>query len=141
MPNTVASSSLADRYDVHDFDIAKVLPPNTVLYTATEPCNERLGGNRTWVERISALSGLNGATRVVYVGIREPDSFIKHNEGVMRLEDARVMVVMLDDAEIRGRDHKLGRVLEVPVQQEQGQKTGKQALYMMTWNCENLSGT
>ncbi|KAK4234742.1 Fructosamine kinase-domain-containing protein [Achaetomium macrosporum] len=80
---------VADRYGIHDFDIAKVLPPNTVLYTTMEPCNERLSGNRTCVERIL---GLNGAIKVVYVGIGEPDTFVKLNEGIKRLEDAGVKV-------------------------------------------------
>ena len=64
-----------------------------------EPCNERLSGNRTWVERIL---GLDSAIRVVYVGIREPDTFIKLNEGIKRLEEAGVTVVVLDgDIELR----------------------------------------
>ncbi|AEO64413.1 uncharacterized protein THITE_123781 [Thermothielavioides terrestris NRRL 8126] len=85
---------IADRYGIHDFDIAKVLPQNTVLYTTMEPCNERLSGNRTCVERIL---GLGDAIKVVYVGIREPDTFIKRNEGIKRLEDAGIKVVVLDD--------------------------------------------
>lgn len=83
-----------DRHGLHDFDIAASLPPNTVLYTTMEPCNERLSGNRTCVERIL---GLGAAIKVVYVGIREPDTFIKLNEGIKRLEDAGVKVVLLDD--------------------------------------------
>ncbi|KAK4099461.1 hypothetical protein N658DRAFT_498392 [Parathielavia hyrcaniae] len=39
-----------------------------------EPCNERLSGNRTCVERIL---GLDNAIKAVYVGIREPDIFIQ----------------------------------------------------------------
>lgn len=46
---------VADRQGIHDFDIANVLPPNTVLYTTMEPCNERLSRNRTCVERILGL--------------------------------------------------------------------------------------
>jgi pyrimidine deaminase RibD-like protein len=85
---------VADKHGIHDFDIAPVLPPNTVLYTTMEPCNERLSGNRTCVERIL---GLGNAIKVVYVGIREPATFIKHNEGIKRLEEAGVKVVLLDD--------------------------------------------
>ncbi|KAK4155617.1 hypothetical protein C8A00DRAFT_41803 [Chaetomidium leptoderma] len=80
---------VADMHGIHDFDIAKVLPPNTVLYTTMEPCNERLSGNRTCVERIL---GLGGAIKTVYVGIREPGTFIKLNEGIKRLEEAGVKV-------------------------------------------------
>lgn len=85
---------VADAHGIHDSDIARVLPPNTALYTTMEPCNERLSGNRTCVERIL---GLGAAIKVVYVGIREPDTFIKRNEGIKRLEDAGVRVVLLDD--------------------------------------------
>jgi pyrimidine deaminase RibD-like protein len=85
---------VAHNHGIHDFDIAKVLPPNTVLYTTMEPCNERLSGNRTCVERIL---GLGCAIKTVYIGIREPDTFIKRNEGIMRLEEAGVRVVLLDD--------------------------------------------
>lgn len=85
---------VADRHGVHDSDIAGVLPPNTVLYTTMEPCNERLSGARTCVDRIL---GLGGAIKVVYVGIREPDTFIQGNDGIVRLEGAGVKVEMLDD--------------------------------------------
>lgn len=88
-----------DDHGVHDFDIASILPQNTVLYTTMEPCNERLSGNRTCVDRIV---GLGNAIKVVYVGIREPDTFIQLNEGIKRLEDAGVKVVLLDeDPELR----------------------------------------
>jgi pyrimidine deaminase RibD-like protein len=90
---------VADKHGIHDFDVAKVLQSNTVLYTTMEPCNERLSGSRTCVKRILALKG---AIKVVYVGIREPDTFIKLNEGIERLEEAGVKVVLLDDdAELR----------------------------------------
>ncbi|KAK4126949.1 cytidine deaminase-like protein [Parathielavia appendiculata] len=84
---------VADKHGIHDFDIAEVLPPNTVLYTTMEPCNERLSGNRTCVERIL---GLGNAIKIVYVGIREPDTFIKQNNGIERLEKAGIKVVLLD---------------------------------------------
>lgn len=87
---------VGDAHGISDFDIAKVLPSNTVLYTTMEPCNERLSGNRTCVERIL---GLGNAVKVVYVGIREPDTFIKDNQGIKRLEAAGIKVVLLDDDE------------------------------------------
>jgi len=90
---------VANQHGIHDFDVAEVLPPNTVLYTTMEPCNERLSGSRTCVERILALGG---AVKTVYVGIREPDTFIKCNEGITRLEEAGVKVVLMDqDLELR----------------------------------------
>lgn len=86
---------VADEHGIPDANIDQVLPPNTVLYTTMEPCNERLSGNRTCVERIL---GLNGAIKVVYVGIREPDTFIGVNDGINRLENAGVTVKMVDNA-------------------------------------------
>ncbi|KAK0716734.1 cytidine deaminase-like protein [Apiosordaria backusii] len=88
---------VADENGIPDFDIAKVLPPNTVLYTTMEPCNERLSGNRTCVERIL---GLGNMIKVVYVGIREPNTFIQDNQGIKRLEGAGIKVVLLEDDEI-----------------------------------------
>ena len=55
-----------------------------------------MSGNRTCVERIL---GLGDAIKVVYVGIREPNTFIKDNEGIRRLEAAEVRVVLLEDDE------------------------------------------
>lgn len=88
---------VGDRHGLHDASIGAALPPNTVLYTTMEPCNERLSGNRTCVERIL---GLSGAIKRVYVGILEPDTFIAMNGGIQRLRAAGVDVQLLDDAEL-----------------------------------------
>ncbi|SCO01468.1 related to RIB2-DRAP deaminase [Fusarium fujikuroi] len=66
------------------------LPPDTVLYTTMEPCNERLSGNMTCATRILRLKG---AIKTVYVGIREPGTFIANNDGQERLEAHGVKVV------------------------------------------------
>lgn len=68
----------------------EVLPPNTVLYTTMEPCNERLSGNMVCCTRILRL---NGAIKTVYVGIKEPGNFIAHNDGQQRLQANGVKVV------------------------------------------------
>lgn len=73
--------------------IGHVLPPNTLLYTTMEPCNERLSGNRTCVERILTLSD---KIKMVYVGIKEPGIFINQNEGRRRLEDAGIRVELVE---------------------------------------------
>lgn len=70
-------TSLAEQH------IVKVLPPNTVLYTTMEPCNARLSGARTCCDRIVALKG---PLKRVYIGIREPNTFISDNDGKQRLE-------------------------------------------------------
>ncbi|KAI0146338.1 cytidine deaminase-like protein [Xylariaceae sp. FL1272] len=81
---------IADAHNIPPDQIGSVLPPNTVLYTTMEPCNERLSGNTTCATRIIRLGG---AIRTVYVGIREPGTFIKCNDGQQRLEEAGVEVV------------------------------------------------
>ncbi|KAH9889619.1 cytidine deaminase-like protein [Xylariomycetidae sp. FL2044] len=89
---------VGDKHGIRDADIHAVLPRNTVLYTTMEPCNERLSGNRTCCERIT---GLKGAIKTVYVGIREPSTFIADNQGIKRLEAAGIKVVMVEDKTVK----------------------------------------
>ena len=89
---------VAQQYNIPAHRISEVLPKNTVLYTTMEPCNERLSGNRTCVERILQL---NGAIKVVYVGIREPGTFIGKNEGQKRLEEAGIVVTFVEGMQDR----------------------------------------
>ncbi len=81
---------IADENNLAEPFIYQVLPPNTVLYTTMEPCNERLSGSMTCATRILRL---NGAIKTVYVGIREPGTFIADNDGQKRLESGGVKVV------------------------------------------------
>ncbi|CAF9923163.1 MAG: hypothetical protein HETSPECPRED_005258 [Heterodermia speciosa] len=84
---------IAQQHNLPEERIGEVLPPNAVLYTTMEPCNKRLSGNRTCVERIL---GLGGAVKVVYVGIREPEVFVGENEGMERLRGAGVLVEVVE---------------------------------------------
>lgn len=84
---------IAQKHNLPEERIGEVLPPNTVLYTTMEPCNRRLSGNRTCVERILRLKD---AIKVVYVGIREPEIFIGKNAGMERLESGGVVVEMVE---------------------------------------------
>ena len=81
---------IADKYNLAEDRIGEVLPPNTALYTTMEPCNERLSGNMTCATRILRLKN---AIKTVYVGIKEPGTFIAHNDGQERLEANGVKVV------------------------------------------------
>lgn len=81
---------IADRNNLPEELIHQVLPHNTVLYTTMEPCNERLSGNMTCVARVLRLQG---AIKTVYVGIREPSTFIADNDGQRKLEENGVKVV------------------------------------------------
>ena len=89
---------IAQRHDLPEERIGEVLPKDTVLYTTMEPCNERLSGNRTCVERILRLKG---AVKTVYVGIREPEVFVGVNQGIKRLRDAGVDVQFVKGMEDR----------------------------------------
>lgn len=87
---------IAQKHNLPEERIGEVLPKNTVLYTTMEPCNKRLSGNRTCVERILRL---NGAIKVVYVGIGEPGAFVGENVGRNRLEDGGVVVEIVEGME------------------------------------------
>lgn len=76
--------------------LREVLPKDTVLYTTMEPCNKRLSGHKTCVERIL---GLKSAVKIVYVGIKEPEKFVGQNEGRKRLEDAGIVVTVVEGLE------------------------------------------
>lgn len=81
---------IADKHALPEPLIHQVLPPNTVLYTTMEPCSARLSGNMTCTARILRLGG---AIKTVYVGIREPGTFIASNDGQRKLEEGGVNVV------------------------------------------------
>lgn len=73
--------------------IRSLLPAHTVLYTTMEPCNARLSGNRTCCDRIVALKE---RLRTVYVGMREPGTFVRENDGRGRLEGEGVGFEMVE---------------------------------------------
>ena len=83
---------VAQKHNLPEERIGEVLPANTVLYTTMEPCNKRLSGNRTCVDRIMRL---NGAIKAVYVGVKEPEVFVSPEHGTTgrkKLENAGVAV-------------------------------------------------
>lgn len=83
---------VSDQHGIPEARIGEVLPTNTVLYTTMEPCNRRLTGNKSCVDRIIELKD---AIRTVYVGVEEPDTFLAGNSGRDRLEAAGVRTVIL----------------------------------------------
>lgn len=56
------------------------VPEGTELYTTMEPCSFRLSGNEPCVERILASN-----IKTVFVGVVEPDTFVKNNTGQGKL--------------------------------------------------------
>lgn len=93
---------LAKRYNMGEEQLAAVLPENTVLYTTVEPCAMRLSGNLPCVDRILKLGT---AIKTVYVGVKEPETFVGENLGRSRLEQAGIKVI-----HVEGLEH---RILEV----------------------------
>lgn len=64
-----------------------------MLYTTMEPCSERLSGNLPCVDRILATGG---RIKTVYVGVQEPERFIKDNVGRRKLGEAGVRYVVVE---------------------------------------------
>ena len=88
---------LARAHHVSEEDVDHVIPPGTVLYTTMEPCVKRLSGNMSCVDRILRSTprdddgkGRGGGIRKVYVGLNEPDVFVKRNDAWNRLVTAGV---------------------------------------------------
>lgn len=87
----------------------EALPEGTVLYTTVEPCAKRLSGNEPCVERIlrtrktgpqsGGEAGMKGGTGAgiakVYVGVKEPETFVGENQGRNILEEDGVEVVLV----------------------------------------------
>jgi pyrimidine deaminase RibD-like protein len=90
---------VAQKHGLPEERLCEVLPKNTVLYTTMEPCNKRLSGNKSCVDRILRLKE---SIRVVYIGIKEPDNFIDQSilvVGRKRLVDAGVEVIFIEGME------------------------------------------
>ncbi len=75
-------------------DVGMFLPERTVLYTTMEPCNKRSAGNLPCTERILRMrSAVNGGIKTVYLGVKEPETFVGENKGRARLEEAGIVCV------------------------------------------------
>ncbi|KAK5213947.1 hypothetical protein LTR41_000139 [Exophiala xenobiotica] len=92
----------AEHQDIEETKVGQILPPNTVLYTTMEPCNERLSGYKSCVDR---LLELRNQIKLVYMGISEPGAFLPSADGRKRLEDAGI--------EVRQIEGMQDRILEV----------------------------
>ena len=57
-----------------------------VLYTTMEPCNKRASGNLPCTDTILESGGI----KVVYVGVKEPETFVGENVGRAKLEGAGI---------------------------------------------------
>lgn len=68
------------------------LPQGTVIYTTMEPCSLRLSGNLPCVDRIIET---NGAIKNVFVGVMEPDVFVKNNTSYGKLSKNGIDYVLV----------------------------------------------
>ena len=86
---------IASAHSLPEERVGEVLPAKTHLYTTMEPCNLRLSGNMTCVDRILRTRGTVGDLRIktVYLGIKEPEKFVGVNEGRKKLEDQGILCV------------------------------------------------
>lgn len=72
------------------------VPEGTVIYTTMEPCSERLSGNLPCVDRI-----LKTSIKTVFVGVMEPDDFIKDNVSLAKLEEQGVSYIHIPGYEAK----------------------------------------
>lgn len=66
----------------------------TVCYTTMEPCSTRLSGNEPCVDRI-----LQTKIQTVFVGVGEPQTFVRENVGLAKLKEKGVEYIKVDGFE------------------------------------------
>lgn len=87
-------AKFAAEHNVSEERVGDVLPAETVLYTTMEPCGKRSVGNLPCVERIlKTKEGPNGGINTVYLGVREPETFVGENVGRAKLEENGIRCV------------------------------------------------
>lgn len=86
--NTHAEQSALEKY--FEKTGQRDVPEGTVIYTTMEPCSERLSGNIPCVDRI-----LGTRIKTVFVGVLEPDTFVKVNTGLRKLEEKQVEYIQI----------------------------------------------
>ncbi|KAF9355884.1 hypothetical protein BGX26_005995 [Mortierella sp. AD094] len=59
-----------------------------IMYSTMEPCSKRLSGNRSCSDQL-----IESGVRRVYVGVREPDHFVKTVVGVEKMVQQGIEVV------------------------------------------------
>ena len=80
------------------------------LYTTMEPCSFRLSGNEPCVQRILSQKGNIGT---VFVGVMEPDTFVKNNTSLALLETAGINYILIPgfetectEAAVKGHENR-----------------------------------
>ncbi|QEU58148.1 Rib2/Pus9 [Kluyveromyces lactis] len=88
--NTHAEQCALDKYFTKS-EGAK-LPDGTIIYTTMEPCSLRLSGNLPCVDRIIQTTG---AIKTVFVGVMEPDIFVKNNTSYHKLSQYGIDYILI----------------------------------------------
>ncbi len=86
--NTHAEECALEKYFTKTGE--RKVPPGTVIYTTMEPCSERLSGNLPCTNRI-----LDTNIITCFVGVVEPDTFIKNNIGLQRLQNKGIHYIKI----------------------------------------------
>jgi tRNA pseudouridine32 synthase / 2,5-diamino-6-(5-phospho-D-ribitylamino)-pyrimidin-4(3H)-one deaminase len=104
--NTHAEQCALDKY--FDKFNTEYVPPGTELYTTMEPCSLRLSGNEPCLDRVLKQ---NGNISSVFVGVMEPETFVKKNVSYDKLTAANINYIKVDGFEeeavaIAAKGHK-----------------------------------
>ncbi|KAI9844529.1 MAG: hypothetical protein M1838_002156 [Thelocarpon superellum] len=87
--NTHAEQCCLSKYaaanDMTEDRVGDILPPHTVLFSTMEPCAKRLSGNISCVERILQTTRGGAGIRQVYIGVKEPSTFVGDSAGRAQL--------------------------------------------------------
>ena len=97
--NTHAEQCALEKYFAKNGGIRDV-PLGTELYTTMEPCSLRLSGNLPCVDRILALPNITAC----FVGVMEPDVFVKNNLSYKKLKDAGIEYIHIPGYEEQALD-------------------------------------
>jgi tRNA pseudouridine synthase 8/2,5-diamino-6-(5-phospho-D-ribitylamino)-pyrimidin-4(3H)-one deaminase len=84
--NTHAEQCAFEKY----FDKNEKLPEGTELYTTMEPCTFRASGNLPCADRILATN-----IKTCFVGVSEPDTFVKNNTSYSKLSENGIEYVFI----------------------------------------------
>ena len=109
----------AAEHGVEEDKVGSILPSRTVLFTTMEPCGVRLSGNEPCAERIlkTREEGRHGIGEV-YMGVKEPETFVGESNGRVKLEKAGVQCVY-----VAGFEEEILRVATAGHEREQGPET------------------
>ncbi|EMG46328.1 RIB2 Bifunctional protein RIB2 [Candida maltosa Xu316] len=83
--NTHAEQCALEKYFEKNGGVREV-PEGTEIFTTMEPCSLRLSGNLPCVDRILQTKNI----RTCFVGVLEPDIFVKNNSSYQKLLDHNV---------------------------------------------------